>query len=698
MGKRGRLEPVMCLHMLLCTAFPPSYLSACAAESLRAGGPEKWRGFLEGLSRMEEGPQPQPPPGASWARGEPSPWVHPRRVLLEGLQLAEGVQNPSTEPAVNPKGSPAPIPEGERSNSKGGQAGSPRGGRAIKLMGEQAGNPKRGHDNGNPKGGRAGNPKGVGLGTSLAGQAANPKADHAADPEARELGSGIAGFTDRGRTDWGEDAHTWLSKAALWISNAVAWVTDAAMASNEQLTRREMREGQAIIPLPEYWRSRRKGTPGRPWPSIFMYRLPPVFKNDSEYGWNPIYGAEEALPVVLKEMGHVVEDPEDADLYYLDAWFYNSFGPILDRYKEKCEEYPLASCRVLTALDFIRYYYPYFERSGGVDHIWPLTYDHGFCGFGGASDMALGDIFPGVIAEHWGYSRPEFFCADETRYQNGRCYDLKYEEGVQVPRLPCYVNEKDVLMPSAYLDHSHGGDSSTVLRTLTGPTPILPPDQDPSWPEDTGQPLHCATVDSILNSRLTVHIFPNRPRNITLFFVGRTKAFYPPDPMYSHGVRQSLYSMFAVNMQPPGFRILEDEVPDMLQEHTQARFALAATGGGFGVRLKVALLCGNIPVIISDHVAFENNDIIDLRDISIRIPERYTYMLPEVLAYLEEHHKDTLEAMQKRIACAWRYWVWTLPYGRAGEAFVCSLRRKLLGHQALLPRMDWDSCTLHCEV
>lgn len=32
--------------------------------------------------------------------------------------------------------------------------------------------------------------------------------------------------------------------------------------------------------------------------------------------------------VVLKEMGHVVEDPEDADLYYVDAYFYNSMHAI----------------------------------------------------------------------------------------------------------------------------------------------------------------------------------------------------------------------------------------------------------------------------------------------------------------------------------------------------------------------------------
>jgi hypothetical protein len=54
--------------------------------------------------------------------------------------------------------------------------------------------------------------------------------------------------------------------------------------------------------------------------------------------------------------------------------------------------------------------------------------------------------------------------------------------------------------------------------------------------------------------------------------------------------------------------------------------------------------------------------------------------------------------MQRKIACVWRYWVWTEPYGRAGEAFMCSLRRKLVGHSNLQPHMDWDTCTLRCEL
>lgn len=33
----------------------------------------------------------------------------------------------------------------------------------------------------------------------------------------------------------------------------------------------------------------------------------------------------------MRMMGHVVEDPEEADLYYVNAWFFHSRDPIMER-------------------------------------------------------------------------------------------------------------------------------------------------------------------------------------------------------------------------------------------------------------------------------------------------------------------------------------------------------------------------------
>ena len=39
--------------------------------------------------------------------------------------------------------------------------------------------------------------------------------------------------------------------------------------------------------------------------------------------------------------------------------------------------------------------YPYFNRSGGRDHIWQMSHDEGAC-------YAPVEIWPGVILIHWG--------------------------------------------------------------------------------------------------------------------------------------------------------------------------------------------------------------------------------------------------------------------------------------------------------
>jgi hypothetical protein len=53
------------------------------------------------------------------------------------------------------------------------------------------------------------------------------------------------------------------------------------------------------VPLSEYWGKRnrfRNSTRTGKWPKIFMYSLPPVFKDDSKLGWGPNYGVEGAIP------------------------------------------------------------------------------------------------------------------------------------------------------------------------------------------------------------------------------------------------------------------------------------------------------------------------------------------------------------------------------------------------------------------
>ena len=55
-----------------------------------------------------------------------------------------------------------------------------------------------------------------------------------------------------------------------------------------------------------------------------------------------------------------------------------------------------------------------------------------------------------------------------------------------------------------------------------------------------------------------------------------------------------------------------------------------------------------------------------------------------------------IRAMQERIACATQFLSYNEKQGRALEAVLCALRRKLFGIANVFPLMDWETCTLHC--
>lgn len=52
--------------------------------------------------------------------------------------------------------------------------------------------------------------------------------------------------------------------------------------------------------------------------------------------------------------------------------------------------------------------------------------------------------------------------------------------------------------------------------------------------------------------------------------------------------------------------------------------------------------------------------------------------------------------MQQRLACVWRYLSWHKQYGRALEALMCSLQKRLYGTENVVAIMDWEICALHC--
>ncbi|BDA41514.1 probable glucuronosyltransferase [Coccomyxa sp. Obi] len=179
-----------------------------------------------------------------------------------------------------------------------------------------------------------------------------------------------------------------------------------------------------------------------------------------------------------------------------------------------------------------------------------------------------------------------------------------------------------------------------------------------------------------------------------LFFAGGVRF---DDVSYSHGVRQTLMLLFK---DTPGFKLIdtgkEGGYGEYMADFGQSLFCLALTGAGWGVRLKLALMHGCIPVIITDHVQMPYEDVLPYPDFAVHIREHALFRLPEVLDAIIKT-EGQVRRMQINVSCVWRYFTWRDPQARALDALICSLRRKMTGGR-LIPSMDWSTCTLHCDA
>lgn len=92
----------------------------------------------------------------------------------------------------------------------------------------------------------------------------------------------------------------------------------------------------------------------------------------------------------------------------------------------------------------------------------------------------------------------------------------------------------------------------------------------------------------------------------------------------------------------------------------------------------------------------EFEDVLPYHEFGLRLPSHAIYMLPSILerVLLTPGKVDSMRAV---LSCVWRYFVWQQPEGRALEALMCSLRRKLTSDR-LIATLFLDTCRLDCEL
>jgi hypothetical protein len=359
-------------------------------------------------------------------------------------------------------------------------------------------------------------------------------------------------------------------------------------------------------------------------PCVYVYDLPPrmnVLALKTEYDWRMQYPNRKfdyRTPLVLHEAlltsKHRTTNAADADLFFVPVWdFHGSWG--------NPEVYYRAHRYISTAL-------PYWNASGGADHLWAIGRDAAACDTPWGS--LLEELRTSIILSNWG----------GVTGLSGRIQERCFAPGV------------DVVVPGTLTDRVVG--------------------LSPFW-------LGEAALEAQLSSRTT-----------QLFFSGalcwKTSVIAHTDAQlkskcdrsysepgflsrYSFGLR---YEIFRRHHNAKGFRLLASDYPPSLKQHQaadgqsltldeeikRAKFCLCPSGTGWGMRVYHVLVLGCVPVLPQhdgEHPpvaqAFEP-DILDWERFAVVVRRDQIAHLPQLLERVD------LRAKQAALRQVWHRLVW----------------------------------------
>ena len=209
-----------------------------------------------------------------------------------------------------------------------------------------------------------------------------------------------------------------------------------------------------------------------PSPAIFVYELPIEFNvrlwtlkhreedcalraytRHNTTDWKQhAFGMEVALHERLLHSPHRVSDPTLADYFYVPVWggcWLSRFSRPTPRHHDLASmaglEPHIKTPRAVRASDFyrrayqyIRQAYPFWNRSGGADHLWTFPHDEGAC-------LAPAEIAPSILVSHWGrlMLRPN----NHTSTSTGQGWHMPPFHERMYGALRCFEPGKDVLLP-----------------------------------------------------------------------------------------------------------------------------------------------------------------------------------------------------------------------------------------------------------
>jgi len=143
--------------------------------------------------------------------------------------------------------------------------------------------------------------------------------------------------------------------------------------------------------------------------------------------------------------------------------------------------------------------------------------------------------------------------------------------------------------------------------------------------------------------------------------------------IYSMGVRQAVWRQKL--WAEPDMRIVSAGIPDYLTAARQAQFCLHTEGNGWGARVVDYMAMECLPLIINDGMMFSYANVLDWPRFSLYMHKREIPQIAPRLRNFSRAEQREMHAVQRRYK---RGFVWWRPDGLAYEFTLASLGERVL--------------------
>lgn len=377
-------------------------------------------------------------------------------------------------------------------------------------------------------------------------------------------------------------------------------------------------------------------------PLIFVYDLPPQFNtnylqgrrskwecaprlydklNRTTFNTDQAYGLEFSLHESLLSTPHRTTNPSEADFFFVPVYA----SCVVERMRGGGEASGInapprmsgnlawfASSLLSSVQRHIMHSHPFWNQTGGRDHLWPIGLDEGAC-------LAPRAIWRSTLLTHWG-----------NTMAGGHSHSLTSREEEKWDEIPltlrgghvCFSPTKDLILPA-----------------------WLPP--------------------SVKHLREQYWQRSFSDRSNLFFFAGDLGRDYEggtADARFSYGIRQAVAALFASVPNKKGSLSPKHESgvvvtnvrvtgSDLSLHLGNSRFCGVFPSSGFTSDLEEAMRHGCIPVIVQDGIELPFQTLLDYNSFSIRLAERE---IPKLVTTLKAISSKRGSAMQRVVAAVWQ--------------------------------------------